>query len=553
MAGRARNLVHRRGVMASVGSVTFAIAFGLLLWFTRAERKALQRVPAPADTVDLARKASSMRRLQFRADSILAEVSPPRRFTPRVARIADTTRSIAAVDSTARDTIAAAAVVDSVPTGEIAAPLVMNDAIPDSVRIAVAALSSRLERAQNAPLAASWRSLASDPLLQQDARVRALADSLAEAERARNEYDAVGGVDPIYLELSSRVTAFGRAIERIALLRVAFLLRPSAVDGPVIEQRLGPSAEELARRFIADSARYVTARARRDAAARISDSVAIQLTARRNEAMQRDSARARAQRRVDALAPPLAMLSASAAAAIGLALLVTILLEVRAPRLADDREVETQARVPVLLSIRTTDASTPDALTSAFSQLVFDLEPALAATRTLIVVSDDAELASRTAARLGERLGYDGRSVRIVSPRHGAARMTSRTRRRATPTATQAVLVHPERNQGVAWTGEFFLESVDNDTISVRAGALDDVRPALAMGPRDAQVLLVVRLGSTPTAWLEHVRVELNTSFGAAALGVVIWAPDIEDTDPIKYALDTALQRALDAAPAPSR
>ena len=553
MAARARNIVHRSGVMASVGSVTFAIAFGLLLWFTRAEREALQRVPAPADTVDLARKASSMRRLQFRADSILAEVSPPRRFTPRVVRIADSTVSSAAADSTSRDTLASAVAVDSVPTGELAASPVASDVIPDSVRIAVAALSSRLERAQNAPLAASWRSLASDPLLQQDARVRALADSLADAERARNEYDAVGGVDPIYLELSSRVTGFGRAIERIALLRVAFLLRPSAVDGPAVEQRIGPSAEELARRFIADSARYVTARARRDAAARVSDSVAAQLTVRRNEALQRDSSRARAQRRVDALAPPLAMLSASAAAAIGLALLVSILLEVRAPRLADDREVATQARVPVLLSIRTTDASSQDALTSAFSQLVFDLEPALAATRTLLVVSDDADLASRTAARIGERLGYDGRSVRIVSPRQGAARMTTRTRRRATPTATQAVLVQPERNQGVAWTGEFFLESVTNDTISVRAGALDDVRPALAMGPHEAQVLLVVRIGSTPTAWLVQVREELTTAFGAAALGVVIWAPDIEDTDPIKYALDSALQRALDAAPSSGR
>ena len=131
--------------------------------------------------------------------------------------------------------------------------------------------------------------------------------------------------------------------------------------------------------------------------------------------------------------------------------------------------------------------------------------------------------------------------------------MTTRTRRRATPTATQAVLVQPERNQGVAWTGEFFLESVTNDTISVRAGALDDVRPALAMGPHEAQVLLVVRIGSTPTAWLVQVREELTTAFGAAALGVVIWAPDIEDTDPIKYALDSALQRALDAAPSPGR
>lgn len=552
MAGRARNLVHRSGVLASVGGATFAVAFGLLLWFTRAERDALQRVPAPADTVDLARKAGSMRRLQFRADSILAEVSPPRRFTPRVTRVIDTTRRAAAVDPTPADSTAAAS-ASSAGAPAHTDSTVVSAAIPDSVRIAAAALSSRLQRAQNAPLAASWRSLASDPLLQQDAHVRALADSLAEAERARNEYDAVGGVDPIYLELSSRVTAFGRAIERIALTRIAMLLQPTAAGQPLVAQRIGPSAEELARRFIADSARYVTARARRDAAAQVADSVAARLTTRRNEALQRDSSRARAQRRVDALAPPLAMVTASAAAAIGLALLVTILLEVRAPRLADDREVATQARVPVLLSIHTTDASTPDALTSAFSQLVFDLEPALSATRTLIVVSDDAELASRTAARLGERLGYDGRSVRIVSARQGTARMTTRTRRRATPTATQAVLVQPERSQGVAWTGEFFLDAVADETVTVRAGTIEDVRTALAAGPHESQVLLVVRIGSTPTAWLSHVRAELHKTRGVSALGVVIWAPDIDDSDPIKFALDTALQRALDSAPATSR
>lgn len=552
MAGRARNLVHRSGVLASVGGVTFAVAFGLLLWFTRAERDALQRVPAPADTVDLARKAASMRRQQSRADSILADVSPPRRFVPRVARVADTTMKVASADSTTAPNDTTVAAPAGAPGAAPAVAPVIAEAIPDSTRIAVAALSSRLTRAQNAPLAASWRSLAADPLLQQDARVRALADSLAEAEKARNEYDAVGGVDPIYLELSSRVTGYGRSIERIALSRIAALLRPT-VAGPTVSQPSGPSAEDYARRFIADSARYVTAKARRDAAARVSDSVTAMLTLKRNEAVERDSSRARAQRRVDALAPPLAMLSASAAAAIGVALLVTILLEVRSPRLADDSEVTTQARVPVLLSIRGTDASTPDALTSAFSQLVFDLEPTLEKTRTLIVVSDDPDLASRTAARIGERLGYDGRSVRIVSARNGTARMTMRTRRRATPTATQAVLVQPERSQGTAWTGEFFLAAVTDDTITLRAGTLEDVRPGLAPGAGESQVLLVVRIGSTPTAWLTRARADIHQARGSSALGVVIWAPEIEDSDPIKYALDTALQRALDAAPASVR
>ncbi|MDZ7631855.1 MAG: hypothetical protein U5K74_11050 [Gemmatimonadaceae bacterium] len=553
MAGRARNLVHRSGVLVTVGGVSFAIAFGLLLWFTRAEREALQRIPVPADTVDLARKAASMRRQQFRADSILAEVSPPRRIVPRVSVAVDSpaTAAAGAVDSLVRDTLAT---VPSIAVqGDSVGAAASAPVIPDSIRIVVAALSARLDRAQNAPLAASWRSLAADPLLQQDARVRALADSLADAERARNEYDAVGGVDPIYLELSSRVTAYGRAIERIALQRVATLLESPSVTGPVTAIRLGPTAEERARRFVADSARYVTARARRDAAARVADSVASLLAAQRSEALARDASRARAQRRVDALAPPLAMVTASAAAAIGLALLVTLLLEVRSPRLADDQEVTTQARVPVLLSIRASDASTPEALTSAFSQLVFDLEPLLVTTRTLVVVSDDAALASRTAARMAERLGYDGRSVRIVSPRQGTARMTTRARRRATPTATQAVLVQPERNQGVAWTGEFFLESVTDDTITVRAGTLEDVRPALASGLGDSQVVLVVRIGSTPTAWLSRARADIHKVRGSSALGVVIWAPDIEDTDPIQFALETALQRALDTEPVATR
>jgi len=247
------------------------------------------------------------------------------------------------------------------------------------------------------------------------------------------------------------------------------------------------------------------------------------------------------------------MLGASAAAAIGLALLVTILLEIRAPRLADDREVATQARLPVLLSIRTTDVATPGALTSAFSQLVFDLEQALAATRMLIVVSDDAPLASRTAAHIAERLGYDGRSVRVVSPQQGTARITTRRRNRPTPSSIQSVLVQPERNQGVAWTGEFYLDAVQDDTITIRSGAIKDVRASLGTAGAASQVLLVVRIGSTPTAWLVRFRAELSKAPGTSAVGVVIWAADTDEEDPIQSALDSALQRALEAAPSPGR
>jgi len=556
MAGRARNLVHRSGLLAGVGGVTFAVTFGLLLWFTRTERVALQRVPVTADTLDLARAAASMRRLQHRADSILADVAPPRRVPARASVARDTTATPVAVAGGIRDvdTLTPAPPVVDVAPATTADAVIMDIRMSDSVRIAAAALTVRLQRAQNAPLAASWRALASDPLLQQDQKVRALADELASAERARNEYDAVGGVDPIYLELSSRVTSLGRAIERIASETIVTMLRPQASEtAAVVAQPVGASAAELARRFIAESARYVIAKSRRDNASRVADSVAQLLAMRRTEALQRDAARARAQRRVEVLAPPPAMLGASAAAAIGLALLVTILLEIRSPRLADEPEIATQARVPVLLSIRTTDAATPGALTSAFSQLVFDLDGALAATRTLIVLCDDAPLASRTAAHIAERLGYDGRSVRVVSPQQGAARIITRRRNRPTPTSIQSVLVQPERNQGVAWTGEFHLDAVQDETITIRAGTIADVRAALVMAGAASQVLLVVRIGSTPTTWLVRARAEIAKAGGTAAVGVVIWAADTDEEDPIQSALDSALQRALDAAPSSGR
>jgi hypothetical protein len=456
-------------------------------------------------------------------------------------------------DSVSGDSASPPAAADEdllvIDTSRVAAQL------PDVMRVAVAALMARLERAQNAPLAASWRALAADPMLQQDARVRALADSLSDAERARNEYDAVGGVDPIYLELSSRVTAYGRSIERAAVQLLASLTRTAVTGAPTapVAAPGGPGPEALERRFAEDSVRYASVTFRRARARQAAESVTTLLTARRMEALERDSARARAQRRVDTLAPPLAMLMASAAASVGLSLLLALLLEVRAPRVSDEHEVVTKARVPLLLSIRASDASSSDALTSAFSQLVFDLEPRLRGSPTLLVVSDDAGLASRTAARIAERLGYDGRRVRVVSLRQGTARATLRRRRSLTPTVTRSVLVQSERSQGVAWTGEYFLEAVEDDTITVRSGTLADVRAGRAAEGQTVRVLLVVRIGRTPTAWISRARSEVLLAADTVVIGVVAWAPDIDDGDPVQFALDTALQRALDTAPAGGR
>src|SRR4029078_1332249 len=70
--------------------------------------------------------------------------------------------------------------------------------------------------AKSAPLPPSYRPLAASPTVAADPRVRVLLDSLADIERERNAFGAVGGVDPVYLALTSRATAIGGEIKGIA-------------------------------------------------------------------------------------------------------------------------------------------------------------------------------------------------------------------------------------------------------------------------------------------------------------------------------------------------
>src|SRR5438105_5801269 len=86
----------------------------------------------------------------------------------------------------------------------------------DSLGAELTTLNRLIDRAENAPLPTSYRALAASPSVAADPRVRVLLDSLADVERERNAFGAVGGVDPVYLSLTSRSTAIGRGIYRSA-------------------------------------------------------------------------------------------------------------------------------------------------------------------------------------------------------------------------------------------------------------------------------------------------------------------------------------------------
>ena len=65
-------------------------------------------------------------------------------------------------------------------------------------------------RADNAPLLGSFRALAEAPQMRGDPRVKQLLDSLVEIERERESFNAVGGVDPVFVALTARAATWRR-------------------------------------------------------------------------------------------------------------------------------------------------------------------------------------------------------------------------------------------------------------------------------------------------------------------------------------------------------
>jgi hypothetical protein len=187
MAARARNALRRVLVFGIVGGVVFV---GALIAFVVVPRNASRKALAVAS------------RIESRTDS-----------TPTVAARDRFLAAVNTADSIMNATRAAlapqpVAVIDTFP------PAVR--AQRDSLTAELATLNRLIDRAENAPLPTSYRALAASPTVAADPRVRILLDSLADIERERNAFGAVGGVDPVYLALTSRATAIGREIKGIA-------------------------------------------------------------------------------------------------------------------------------------------------------------------------------------------------------------------------------------------------------------------------------------------------------------------------------------------------
>ena len=287
----------------------------------------------------------------------------------------------------------------------------------DSLSAVVSTLNRLIDRAENAPLPVSYKALGSASVMGTDPSVRTLLDSLASIEQERDAFGAVGGVDPVFVALTSRATAIGRQIQAIAESKRAAARSQLAL--------LRPSAPVVVPQTQIDTVRYL---ARRQAAQQSYASAARDLARIRAADEKIDGEASRARDLANVGAPPLAMLGAAIVLALTIGFAAAFALELRSPRIADAREAEqvTAARVLSVIrpaeagaerSRRQADAEAPpliDIVSENYRRLYLHLAATEANVPIVTVVGDDAEIVGTVASNLAASAAYEARSTLLV-------------------------------------------------------------------------------------------------------------------------------------------
>ena len=389
MAARARNALRRVLVFGIVGGVVFIGALIAFIVVPRnASRKAMQVAASIESRVDSTPAVNARNRYQAQvaaADSVmnatrLALVPPP------------------------------AVVIDTFPP-EVRAQR-------DSLNAELVTLNRLIDRAENAPLPTSYRALAASPTVAADPRVRVLLDSLAEVERERNAFGAVGGVDPVYLALTSRSTAIGREIKAIADAKRGevrgklVLIRPT--PAPVIKPQINVDTVKLLAQRAASQQSLV-------AAVRQLDQIN-----QRNARIDREARRARDLANVGA--PPWAMLAAAVVLALAVGFAASFGTELKRPHIADAREAEQISGARVLTVVkppeavversrRQADVEAPpliDVVSESYRTLYLHIASVEASVPIVTITGDDPGIVATVAANLAASAAYEARSTLLV-------------------------------------------------------------------------------------------------------------------------------------------
>ena len=347
----------------------------------------------------------------------------------------------------------------------------------DSLRRAVATLTGMIERVENAPLPESYRALGELPEVAGDPRIPVLLDSLAQVEREREEFGAVGGVDPIFVALTARATAIGRSIQSVAESRrragqeQLVLLRPPPPPPAVVVT-------------LVDTTPIVT---RRDAAVTLLDSATRTLAAVRvtNAEIDRRVEAARAAANVEI--PPFALLTAALVLAAVAGFGAALVAEIRRSRLADPNEAEEVTGLRVL-AVALPKAPQPertrrladrnlspllDATSDAYRLLYLHLAGLVPRPSMVTVSGDDTAINATVAANLAAAATYDARSTLLIDAELSACAISS------------ILEVRPEPGFGDVLAGRVdWTEAVVPATIG-RERALDVIPSGLCGAPSE--------------------------------------------------------------------
>ena len=542
MAARARNALRRPVFIGAVSIVTFIASLVALVVVPQQARRAAAQIrpvteqrPDTEPTVAALREA---RRQIVAADSALAAARN------QISQAISATASAYVADTLST----------SAPIGAMAA------VVRDSLATQVAQLSRLLARAENAPLLGSYRALAEAPALRNDPGVRMLLDSLVEIERERESYNAVGGVDPMFVALTARANELGRGIEAVAVARRADLRREMAMLAPAT-----PSlADAAAARPLPDTLQLVALiSAARDAATGVADRLARE----RAELLRLDVREARARELANLGASPPAMLAAALIFGAVIGFGFALVDEIRHPRIADAYEVERATGVRVLGVIsplppspergrRSSDRAAPPYIDPGADghQLIYlHIATAGANVLMLTVTGDSPAVSAVVGINFAAIAADEARSTLLIDTDAAASTVSAALRLRSSPglsglvtqklswpEAVRSVRIGRESTIDVVPTGpdtpafqavSSLLQNDANrlarryDTI-VMVSAAEQVVNGLPSVLPIPDVVYCVRTGQTPIGQLKRALDDIERT-GGRIRGIVLWnAPD---------------------------
>jgi Mrp family chromosome partitioning ATPase len=525
---RARNAARRTALLGVAGGLVFvAMLVTLIVIPHRARRAAAAIMPRPTERPDTVRLMA--------ADAIAAD------------QLARTEAALAR----ARARAARRALPPPPDTLPTEARLRR-----DSLQASIARLTTLLERAEAAPLFASYRALGASPELQGDSRVAVLLDSLSEIERQRDAFGATGGVDPLFVALTSRAGELGRALQQIGATRRTGMREEL--------ERLRPPPRPVVALPPVDTMRVASARdSARDALGR----TRAALTSARERNRQLDARQQRAREISAIAASPPAMLAASLIFGLAAGFAIALMAELRSPRVADAGEIERLVSLPVIARVgpaelvpersrRQADREvTPviDQATDTYRQLYLSLADGASNLRGVAITGDEPSVVATLAVNLAAAASQQARHALVIDADVTVHSVSAALHVPPAPGATESltgeaewpeVIVHAvvgrDRTIDVIPAGrrlratEIAVRSL-RDAVTHLARRYDTVvlsAPWLREVPLERTVsavpgiVIVARTGRTTAVGLKRL-VAAIAAAGGSVRGVVAWeAPD---------------------------